>query len=919
MGAFTITPATADPITLPVTFEDDSVDYELQDFGGAASLLIEDPEDATNTVVQTVRPEVQDGGPTCFAGTTVADMTGFDERIPFTADETTMTVRVWSPEAGIRVLFKVEEVGNPDFFVETLAFTTVANEYETLVFDFSNPMPNDRPISFGGNYNKASIFFDFQCGFDAAAPADPTYYWDDVAFGAPPAADPMIVINEVDADQAGTDAAEFVELYNAGTEAASLDGLALVFFNGSDNLSYEPAFDLDGVSIAAGDYYVICGDAANVPNCDMEVGTGTTNLIQNGADAVALLMADAASYPNDTAIPMSGIVDAIVYGTNDDDDDELLDALGQSVQYNDTATESIQRSPDGDDTIITATPTPGAANAIITEPETFTSLLRGENERPEPADTDAKGGATAVVDGTTVTVTGAFDGLTGNYAAAHLHGGAADETGPVVVALTASPFDDMRGGVFEAMSNTFTVRETFADSIRNGLVYVNIHSSAFPAGEIRGQLGTETHTLPFTLSGANERPDPAMTDATGSGTATLDGSEISVSGTFSGLTGDYQASHIHAGAMDETGGVVVALAPMVDADMRGGTFEAASNTFTLRTTFADSVRAGLAYVNIHSTAFPAGEIRGQIGFEAPPMAVALSDARAQGVGATVTVEGTVSRAMGDFVYIQDDSAGLVIRQPDDASAFSMAVADGTIQPGTVLRVTGTLSEFNGLLQLNDDDVESYMVLSQGDAPMPQTVTLAQLAANGEDFEGELVQVENVTFSEAGNGQFAAGTTYEIVDPTSGNNAVTVRTPREDDTMIDGVDIPDGTARVIGVVGQFDREDPRDEGYQILPIQADDVVLTSGVSTEAGAAELSLVIANPLRGDATVRFSLDVPGPARLALYDALGRQVAVVAEGDLPTGAQTARLDAGSLATGVYILRLESAASAMSQTVTIVR
>ncbi len=169
----------AQTVSLPVTFEDE-IDYELTDFGGNASSLVDDPTDATNTVVQTIRT----AGAACFAGTTVAEITGFTERIPFTADETEMSVRVWSPEAGIRVLFKVEEVGNPGLNVETLGVTTVAGAWETIVFDFGNPGPNTNPIQFGANYNKASIFFDFSCDLNPAPPAPPerTYYWDDVTF-----------------------------------------------------------------------------------------------------------------------------------------------------------------------------------------------------------------------------------------------------------------------------------------------------------------------------------------------------------------------------------------------------------------------------------------------------------------------------------------------------------------------------------------------------------------------------------------------------------------------------------------------------------------------------------------------------------------------------------------------------------------
>jgi hypothetical protein len=47
-----------------------------------------------------------------------------------------------------------------------------------------------------------------------------------------------VIINEVDADQAGTDAAEFVELYDGGIGNTDLTGLSLIFVNGSDDATY---------------------------------------------------------------------------------------------------------------------------------------------------------------------------------------------------------------------------------------------------------------------------------------------------------------------------------------------------------------------------------------------------------------------------------------------------------------------------------------------------------------------------------------------------------------------------------------------------------------------------------------------------------------------------------------------------------
>ena len=138
-------------------------------------------------------------------------------------------------------------------------------------------------------------------------------------------ADTTLLINEVDADQDSTDSAEFIELYDGGSGNMSLDGYVLVLVNGSDNASYA-AFDLDGYSTGADGYFVLCGNNATVANCDWDV-TPDTNLIQNGADAVALYVGDGGDFPEDTPVTSANLVDAIVYDTFDDDDAELIDTL----------------------------------------------------------------------------------------------------------------------------------------------------------------------------------------------------------------------------------------------------------------------------------------------------------------------------------------------------------------------------------------------------------------------------------------------------------------------------------------------------------------------------------------------------------------------------------------------------------------
>jgi 2',3'-cyclic-nucleotide 2'-phosphodiesterase/3'-nucleotidase/5'-nucleotidase len=172
----------------------------------------------------------------------------------------------------------------------------------------------------------------------------------------------QVVINEIDADQTDTDTDEFIELY--GTPNASLDGLVVVFFNGSDDQSYL-AIDLDGQSLDGNGLFVL--GTSTVPNVDLAF-EGADNQIQNGADAVAVYTGNAVDFPNDTPISTTNLIDVIVYGTADGDDSGLLSGFGETVQYDEDSngakdTESISRVTDGSETFVVKNPTPGALNA----------------------------------------------------------------------------------------------------------------------------------------------------------------------------------------------------------------------------------------------------------------------------------------------------------------------------------------------------------------------------------------------------------------------------------------------------------------------------------------------------------------------------------------------------------------------------
>lgn len=161
-------------IDLPVTFEETTIDYTLTDFEGASTVLGEDPIDPSNTVGITTKTS---GSPN-YAGTTVSTEFGFASRIPFSAEETKMTVRVYSPKANINVRLKVEDHNNNTLTAETDAKVTLANTWETIEFDFSTVATGTNPFNANTFFDMASIFFDYESGGD-----DSVYYWDDLSFG----------------------------------------------------------------------------------------------------------------------------------------------------------------------------------------------------------------------------------------------------------------------------------------------------------------------------------------------------------------------------------------------------------------------------------------------------------------------------------------------------------------------------------------------------------------------------------------------------------------------------------------------------------------------------------------------------------------------------------------------------------------
>ena len=126
------------------------------------------------------------------------------------------------------------------------------------------------------------------------------------------------------------------------------------------------------------------------------------------------------------------------------------------------------------------------------------------------------------------------------------------------------------------------------------------------AGAASGARHMSTMSFAATLNAGQETPHPTGTKSGASGkfTATVTGSTIKWTLTFSHLTGAASAAHIHAGRKGVAGPVLIALC--------GPCTSPQSGTATMTSAQVKKLQGGATYVNVHTAKNANGEIRGQL-------------------------------------------------------------------------------------------------------------------------------------------------------------------------------------------------------------------------------------------------------------------------------------------------------------------
>ncbi len=281
-----------------------------------------------------------------------------------------------------------------------------------------------------------------------------------------------------------------------------------------------------------------------------------------------------------------------------------------------------------------------------------------------PTPTEATGSLTGTYSPLTniLSFTATFTGLEGTTTMAHFHGPApAGTNGAAQITLTTLPLGVTSGN----FADVFVLTDDQEAELLSGLWYINIHTTAYPGGEIRAQLiipvicddgdactidlcdpliGCYTTPLNcndgiectidycdngqcfYDFSGCiedecaveidvlldgSQEVLPTPTEATGNLIGIYNPSTRSLifNVTFTGLEGVTTMAHFHGPAPAGTNGAAQITLTTLPMGVSSGNF---SDSFVLTDVQETELLSELWYINIHTTAYPGGEIRAQL-------------------------------------------------------------------------------------------------------------------------------------------------------------------------------------------------------------------------------------------------------------------------------------------------------------------
>ena len=230
--------------------------------------------------------------------------------------------------------------------------------------------------------------------------------------------------------------------------------------------------------------------------------------------------------------------------------------------------------------------------------------LSPEQEFPVPR-SSATGSGTLTVNLLTGAISGEITSANMVATAAHIHDGYAGQNGPIIIGFEQDAADPNHW----SLPANATLTSAQADRLVLAALYVNVHSAAYPGGEIRSQILLPGIRLFYTDLESRQQTDLITSAGSGRAAITLFGTtapSVVIHANTVGLS-TITAAHLHQAFAGADGAVIVSLS----ADPQN-----AAHWFTesgvLSQASGDALLAGGTYVNVHTPLHPDGEIRGQV-------------------------------------------------------------------------------------------------------------------------------------------------------------------------------------------------------------------------------------------------------------------------------------------------------------------
>lgn len=441
--------------------------------------------------------------------------------------------------------------------------------------------------------------------------------------------------------------------------------------------------------------------------------------------------------------------------------------------------------------------------------------------------------------------------------AAHIHTGVVGTNGAVAFAFEKSEGGDSGGyyGASGSSSNEdkdmWVIKETDVTAaeiaqMKSGGWYINVHTTDFPDGELRGQILTDEFVLvTFALSGEQEVP-VVSTSAAGDGYAVVntDTYDLHLVAVATGVD-LATAAHIHTGRVGNNGDVLVAL---VQSGENLGTWLTPEDT-KIDAEILGVLASGGHYVNIHTAENPTGEIRGQILTDN----FALSTFALSGEQEVPSVETDAS------------GRGYALVDTVDLTVELVVLTEGVDHATAAHIHTGTAGE-NGpvLVALEQITSEPGKWVAPAETEITNEILTALLAGGHyvnvhtpADPNGE---IRGQMFPTAGEGEGINKTFVVTVENVGGINVY----------LIDGVKNPE-LELVRGGVYTFDLSNASNANHPLRIRTTNDVSFTEGVVAEG----------TPGQSGARTTFTVPAAAPNSLKYYctvhgNAMGNAISVI-------------------------------------------